>query len=146
MSVLFFWTGDNYVQDMRSSGKTYDLNQNSRHMFALRTGEHVWAFTRRKDKEYVLAADLVVIRVAQNQPKDPGYKYGKYRAEGDKQKSRYFDIEKGVDAEGLIRSLSFSTQAKILGQSFQGPNGGVRPLTSADEQKLTAFSKLLPTI
>ena len=145
MSVLFFWRGDNYVKDRRLSGKTYDLNQNSKRMLALRIGDRVWAFTRREDKKYVLAADLVVIRVVQNLPKNLGYEYGKYRVEGDKQKSRYFDIDKGKNAELLIRSLSFSPHTSILGCSFQGQNG-VRPLTSKDEQKLIAFSIRLPTI
>lgn len=119
------------------------LNQNSKRMLALMIGDRVWAFTRREDKKYVLAAELVVIRVVQNQPTDPGHEYGKYRAEGDKQKSRYFDIDKGDNAECLIRSLSVSPQARILGQSFQGP-GGVRPLTPEDEQKLIDFSRRLP--
>ena len=144
MPVLFFWRGDNYAKDMKSSGKTYELNQNSKHMLDLRIRDRVWAFTRRENKEYVLAADLVVVRVVQNQPQDPGYVYGKYRAEGDTQKSRYFDIDKGVDAEWLIRSFSFSPQARVLGHSFRGQNG-VRPLTSADELKLIVFSIGLPT-
>lgn len=145
MSVLFFWRGNNYIKDMRLSGKTYDLSQNSERMLALRIGDRVWAFTRSEDEKYVLAADLVVSRAVQNQPKDPGYEYGKYRAVGDKQKSRYSDIDKGENAEWLIRSLSFSPRARILGHSFGGQNG-VRPLTPKDEQKLIAFSTRLPTI
>jgi hypothetical protein len=144
MSVLFFWRGDNYFRDMQT-GKGYHLNQNNEIIYKLRQGEHIWAFTRRKDKTYVLAADLVVISTKQNQPGDDGVEYGKYHAGADKQRSRYFNVNKGPDAEPTIRSLSFSPKARILGSSFQGSNG-VRILSSTDEQKLINFSSRLLTI
>ncbi len=145
MSVIFFWRWDNYCRDIQKEGKTFELNQDSEHISELQKGQHVWALTRREDKTYVLTADLVVVYVARNERSDPRYEYGRHRVVGDKQSSRYFDVDKGHDAETLIRSLSFSPQARILGYSFQGRNG-VRPLTSEDEQKLTAFSTRLPTI
>ena len=144
MSVLFFWRSDNYVTDI-SKEKAYYLIQDNELLLNLKPGEHVWAFTRRKDKKYVLAADLVVVRVT-NQSPEP--KYGRYCAYGDKQKSRYFDDDRGRDAEPVIRSLSFfpaKTKAKALGQLFQGRNG-VRLLSSSDDQKLTTFSSGLQTI
>ena len=144
MSVLFFWRGDNYCADI-AAGEDYHLNQNNELMLDLERGEHVWAFTRRKDKTYVLALDLVVTGTKENRKGDPGYEYGKYHAEGDKQSSRYFDVYKVPDADTLIRSLSFSPSATILGQSFRGRNG-VRLLTPADEQKLVSFSAGFPTI
>ena len=144
MSVLFFWRGDNYSADI-AAGKAYHLNQNNELMLNLTRGEHVWAFTRRKDKTYVLAADLVVVRTKVNRAGDPGYEYGKYHVDGDKMRTRYFDIDKNPDVETVIRSLSFSPSAAILGHSFQGRNG-VRLLTSADEHKLASFSVGFHTI
>lgn len=145
MSVLFFWTGDNYDRDMRLSGKSYVLNQNSKRIPGVVRGQHVWAFTRRDDKTYVLALDLVATSTRVNQPTTPDYKYGKYQVVGSRQNSRYFDTSQGDDAEPLIRSLSFRPQATILGHSFQGLNG-VRQLSFADDQKLASFASALPTI
>ena len=144
MSALFFGRGDNYYADI-VAGKDYHLNQNNELMLDLERGEHVWAFTRRKDKTYVLALDLVVTGTKENRKGDPGYKYGRCHVDGDRQRTRYFDISKSRDAETLIRSLSLSPSATILGQSFQGRNG-VRLLTPADEQKLVSFSAGFPTM
>jgi len=143
MSVLFFWRGDNYLTDM-ATGKAYHLNQNSELIINLKHGEHIWAFTRI-DKTYVLAADLVI---TQTQFNPPGYKYGQYRAFGDRQKSRYFDVHKGIDVAPIIKSLSFypvHTKVKALGSLFQG-NNGVRLLDSSDERKLLSFASGLPLI
>lgn len=140
MSVLFFWTGDNYIGDMKQ-GKSYQLNQNNQLISNLNPGDHVWAFTRI-DQTYVMAADLVVIQTKAN---PPGHEYGKYCALADRKSSHYFDVYECPDVEPVIRSLSFSPKAKILGQSFQGRNG-VRPLTNADEQLLSSFSAGLNTI
>src|SRR3989337_1821432 len=117
MSVLLFWRGDNYLDDI-AAGKAYHLNQNNELVYHLTLGEHVWALTRRKDKVYVLAADLVVVGTKVNLRGSPGYEYGEYHVDGDRLRTRYFDILKGPDAEPLIRSLSFSPSAKILGHSF----------------------------
>ncbi len=144
MSVLFFWRGDNYLRDIQS-GKGYNLNQNNELIYNLKRGERIWAFTRRKDKTYVLAADLVVSSTRQNRPNDDGFEYGKYHADADKKRSRYFDVDRSPDVESTIRSLSFSPKARTLGSSFQGRNG-VRVLSSTDEQKLINFSYGLPTI
>lgn len=139
MSILFFWKGDNYYSDMKIFGKDYELNQNNERMNKLVPGDHIWAFTRRKDRLYVLALDLIVDRVKLNQPNDPGYKYGKYNVLGNTDQSRYFDILKGKNIEPTIRLLSISANAKILGQSFQG-NNGVKQLSVSDELALIEFS------
>ena len=144
MSVLFFWTGDNYLADIKA-GKAYHLNQNNELIRSLKSRDHIWAFTRRLDKIYVLAADLVV---TQTQDNPHGYKYGQYRAFADTLSSRYFDVNVGPDVEPIIKSLSFypkKTAAKALGQLFQGKNA-VRPLSGIDEQKLVAFSSGLPAL
>ena len=145
MSVLFFWKWDNYSIDI-SESKAFNLNQDNELMLKLKSGEHIWAFTRRPDKTYVLAADLIVIQTQHN---PPGHKYGRYRASADPQSSRYFDIHVGPDAEVKIKSLSFygekKRKVKALGQMFQGRNG-VRLLTTGDERELIAFSSGLPTL
>ena len=147
MSVLFYWKGENYISDM-TTGKDYHLNQNSELIINLKPGEHVWAFTRIKGI-YVLAADLFVINTQHNAP---GYKYGAYRAIGDPQKTRYFDVYKRIDVEPEIRKIfpqapSFTKTGRRfgLGSFFEGLNG-VRPLYSLDEKRLVAFSASLPTI
>jgi hypothetical protein len=142
MSIIFHWVGKNYIADMNSFGKDCQLNQDNELMNDLTKGDHIWAFTRRLDKTYVLALDLVVEQARINSPSDPGYKYGEYNVLGNKD-SRYFDIAKGVDVETLIRSLSVTVNAKILGHSFQGKTG-IKQITDNDEQKLIAFAGKLP--
>jgi hypothetical protein len=145
MALLFFWRGENYPNDMVKYGKSYGLNQNNELMNKVKKGEHIWAFTRRDDKTYVLALDLCILSKQVNTPQDPGYEYGIYNVEGDPIKSRYFNIKKRVNIEPLIRSLSITANAKILGHSFRGKNG-VKFLNSIDEQVLIKFASNLPTI
>jgi hypothetical protein len=144
MSVLFFWKGDNYLSDM-ATGKSFHLNQDSELIINLKTGEHVFAFTRVL-KTYCLAADLVVTTTKHN---PPAYEYGQYRAIGDKQKSRYFDVYfSGNDMSPVIKSLAcypVGNKAKALGSLFQGRNG-VRSLDASDEVKLLKFAAILPVI
>ena len=147
MSILLYWKGDNYIADM-ATGKAYHLNQSNELVINLKAGEHVWAFTRIEGI-YVLAADLIVINTKHN---SPGYKYGSYRAIGDRQKSRYFNVNAFIDVEPEIRNIfpQAPTHTKTgrrfsLGSFFEGING-VRPLNSSDEKRLIAFSAPLPII
>lgn len=147
MSVLFYWKGENYISDM-TTGKAYHLNQNNELIINLKPGEHVWAFTRIKGI-YVLAADLFVLNTQHN---TPGYKYGAYRAIGDKQRTRYFDVHQYINVEPEIRKIfpqapSFTKTGNRfgLGSFFEGVNG-VRLLDLSGEQRLIAFSRSLPTI
>jgi 5-methylcytosine-specific restriction enzyme A len=134
---------DNYVRD-RAFGFGYHLNQNSPVMATLQTGDSLWAFTRRPgDNLYVLAAELLVRAVTRNVPH---YRYGTYRAWGDLEVSRYFDIEAvgAANVEPLIRKLSVATGSPVLGRAFQGA-AAVRTLTRRDHQLLATFSLGLPT-
>lgn len=147
MSVLLYWKGENYISDM-TTGKAYHLNQNSELIINLNPGEHVWAFTRIKGT-YVLAADLFVLNTQHN---PPGYKYGAYRAIGDKQRTHYFDVYQRIDVEPEIRKIfpqapsSTKTGKRFgLGSFFEGVNG-VRLLDPSDEQRLIAFSRSLPVV
>ena len=141
MSVLFFWKGENYYMDTRA-GLAYHLNQDSEHIDDLNPG---WEGLFGSGRIYVLAADLIVTGTRVNRLGDPGYEYGKYHAEGDRRTSRYFDVDKGIDIEPIIRSLSFAPSARVLGSSFQGRNG-VRILTLSDQQRLASFSSRLLTV
>lgn len=146
MPVLFYWKGNNYLSDMATSGKTYELYQNNRLLFDIKLGEHVWAFTRI-NRTYVLALDLIVIHTRPA----PGNKYGEYCAVGGRA-SRYFDVHAGIDVEDEIRRIypeapSLTKQGKPwgLGSFFQGLNA-VRPLGLADDKRLISFSRRLSSI
>ena len=145
MSLLVFWTSEQYYDDLETSDKSFVFNQNNVKIFRIAEGQHVWTFTRRKDKTYVVASDLIAVSTKVNKHHTHDFAQGKYQVIGDRERSRYFNIEKGQGAELLIRSLSFHPQADILGESFQGENG-VRQLSKNDEQKLITFASTLPTI
>jgi hypothetical protein len=144
MALLFFWRGDYYPKNIKYV-KGYELNQNNELMNKIYKGEHIWAFTRRDDKTYVLALDLYAINKKINSSQSPSRKFGKYKVEGDKSKSRYFKIEKGPSITKTIRSLHITAKAKILGHSFRGLNA-VRKIDDSDEQVLVKFAANLPTI
>ena len=58
MTLLYYWRGDNYRRDL-DFGAGYNLNQSNALLHEIERGESLWAFTRRKDGAYVLAAELV---------------------------------------------------------------------------------------
>jgi 5-methylcytosine-specific restriction enzyme A len=72
-----------------------------------------------------------------------GFRYGPYRVWGDLQRSRYFSIGGQPDVSTLIRSLSVTANAQVLGSSFQG-RAAVRPLDEAGNLKLLAYAERLP--
>ncbi|WP_231699370.1 HNH endonuclease [Limnochorda pilosa] len=138
--MLYYWRSDNYRQD-RAFGFGYHLNQGSPLLSRLERGAHVWAFTRRaRDGAYVLAADLVVGAVTANRA---GYRYGRWRVWGDLERTRYFDVDHGPDAEPVLRSLTIRAASRHLGQSFQG-YAAVRPLRPDDAARLADFAAYLP--
>jgi hypothetical protein len=138
--LLFYWQRDNYLRD-RAYGFGFHLNQSSPAMARVRPGESIWAFTqRRRDRTYVLAAELIVKAVTRN---PPGYHYGTHRAWGSLETTRYFDTDVGRDVEPVIRALTIRTDAEHLGQAFQGPRG-VRPIAATDHQLLVAVAAELP--
>ncbi|HEX7071386.1 MAG TPA: HNH endonuclease [Rhodothermales bacterium] len=141
MHLLYHWRSDNYRRDRRF-GFGFHLNQNSPAMKEAGPGESVWAFTRRRDGLYALAAELVVRAVTLN---SPNYRYGRFRVWGDLGRSRYFDVDAPRNnAEPLIRrALSVRAEADVLGRSFQG-HAAVRPLTAEDHRVLSAFARDLP--
>lgn len=139
MPLLYFWRGDNYRRDL-DMGAGYNLNQANPLLHSIDIGDSLWAFTRNRLGEYVLAAELVVSAKTRN---PSNFRYGSYRLWGSLEKSRYFLVDGQPSVEPLIRGLSCSPQANLLGQSFQG-RSAVRELSLADHRLLRTFSKSLP--
>jgi 5-methylcytosine-specific restriction protein A len=139
VNLLYFWRGDNYRRDL-DHGVGFHLNQASPLLHQIQIGHSLWAFTRRRDARYALAAELVVSARTMN-PR--GFRYGPYRVWGDLQRSRYFQIDSQPDISLLIRSLSVTAKADVLGRSFQG-NAAVRALSEADHLRLLAYAESLP--
>ena len=100
--LLYYWRGDNYRRDL-DMGVGYHPNQANPLLHQINIGESVWAFTRRPDGIYVLAAELIVKAKTQNPPK---FRYGRYRVWGDKNYSRYFHVDQQPSVENIIRQLS----------------------------------------
>lgn len=139
MPLLYFWRGDNYRRDL-DMGAGYNLNQANPLLHSIDIGDSLWAFTRNQLGEYVLASELVVSAKTRN-PKT--FRYGSYRLWGSLEKSRYFRIDGQPSVEPLIRGLSCSPRADLLGQSFQG-RSAVRELQAADHRLLRRFAQSLP--
>jgi hypothetical protein len=139
MHLLYYWRGDNYRRDL-DYGVGFHLNQGNSLLHQIRLGESLWAFTRRRDGRYALAAELVVSAKTMN-PK--GFRYRPYRVWGDLRRSRYFSIDGQPDISTLIRGLGVEANAAVLGRSFQGW-AAVRPLSDADHVRLVSYAEHLP--
>jgi 5-methylcytosine-specific restriction protein A len=138
MPLLYFWRGDNYRRDL-DMGAGYNLNQANSLLHDIDIGDSLWAFTRNRAGDYVLAAELVVSAKTRNAKT---FRYGGYRIWGDLTKSRYFQVENQPSVEHLLRGLSCAPRADVLGHSFQGGRA-VRQLTLADDDVLRAAAKSL---
>lgn len=138
MPLLYYWRNDNYRRDL-DNGMGYHLNSKNKLLHAIDVGDSLWAFTRNKQKRFVMAAELIIRAKTKNQP---CFRYGPYRVWGDLKQSRYFEVEQQPSMEQIIRLLSPTANAAILSQSFQG-NAALRPLTSTDHQKLVSASRTL---
>lgn len=138
MPLLYYWRADNYYRDL-DLGASYHLNQANSLLHQIEIGDSLWAFTRAKSGDYVLAAELVIKSKTLN---PPNFHYGKYRIWGDLEKSRYFKVEGQPTIEPFIRSLSVRVNAKYLGRAFQG-YAAVRWITERDHKTLIAASKNL---
>lgn len=138
MNLLYHWVYKHYSTD-ESVGDpaNFALNYNAPRFGQLEPGESVWAFTRRPDGAYALAAELVVAEVSENEPDHP---FGRYRAAADPQKSRFFDLETQQGFEKLVQDkLSIKAEASPLGRAFQGP-GAVRELATTDHAILQNYA------
>jgi 5-methylcytosine-specific restriction protein A len=139
MALLYFWRGDNYRRDL-DMGAGYHLNQSNALLHSLPVGDSLWAFTRNRNGDYVMAAELVISAKTRN---PPTFRYGGYRVWGDLEKSRYCRADQQQSVEPLIRSLSCGLKADVLGRSFQG-RSAVRTLTDADHALLRTYTATIP--
>ena len=136
MPLLYHWRDVNYRSDL-GGGIAWHLNQKSARLHAIDPGDSLWAFTRDREKRYVLAAELVVRAKTFN---PPGYAYGPHRVWAEPARSRFFRVEGQRAIEPVIRALSLRPEATTLGQAFQGP-GAVRSITQADHAMFVAASE-----
>jgi hypothetical protein len=137
--LLYFWRGDNYRRDL-DHGVGFHLNQANPLLHQIDIGESLWAFTRKGDGRYALAAELLISAKTMN-PR--GFRYGRYRVWGDLERSRYFSVGGQPDISTLIRSLNVTANAQVLGSSFQG-RAAIRALDEADNLKLLAYAEHVP--
>ena len=135
MPLLYYWRKDNYYRDL-DFGASFNLNQNNPLLHSIAIGDSLWAFTRNKNNNYVLAAELIIKAKTYN---STSFRYGKYRVWGDLVRSKYFEIENQPNFEHLIRSFSISTNSGILGRAFQG-KAAVRTLSESAHQILATYS------
>ena len=117
----------------------YHLNQDNPLLHDIEVGDSLWAFTRREDGVYALAAELI-ISAKTNNPR--GYRYGSYRVWGDLRTSRYFSIQGQPDITRLVRCFSIRAGGDVLGRAFQG-HAAVRGIAPADRQIMSAYAKHL---
>lgn len=121
-------------------GAGYHLNQANPKLHSIDIGDSLWAFTRNKKNRYVLAAQLVIKAKTEN---PPNFRYGRYRVWGDVSQSRYFKVDDQPGVEQIIRHLSVTTEAQVLGRSFQG-FAAVKPITVEDHRILLEVARELP--
>ncbi len=139
MPLLYHWRGDNYRRDL-DFGVGYHLNQANPLLHQIEIGNSLWAFTRRRDGVYVLAAELIVSAKTLN---PTGYRYGRYRVWGDLDRSRYFATAAQPDVTTLVRGLSVGAGGDVLGRAFQG-RAAVRTLDEQDHRILAEYASRLP--
>jgi hypothetical protein len=139
LHLLYFWRGDNYRRDL-DLGVGFHLNQASPLLHEITVGESLWAFTRKFDGRYALAAELVVSAKTMNAH---GFRYGPYRVWGNLRQSRYFGVDGQADISPLIRSLAIEAKAGVLGRSFQG-KAAIRTIAEQDHGRLRAYADVLP--
>lgn len=139
MPLLYYWRGDNYRRDL-DMGAGYHLNQANPLLHSIDLGDSLWAFTRTKEGRYVLAAELVIKAKTEN---PPNFRYGRYRIWGNINFSRYFQVQRQPSIEQVIRNLSCTTNARILGRSFQGWSA-VKQLSPEDHLILIEAARNLP--
>lgn len=138
MPLLYYWRRDYYYRDL-DFGASYNLNQSNSLLHSIDIGDSLWAFTRNKNNNYVLAAQLVIKAKTFN---PYNFRYGRYRVWGDIRLSKYFAIEHQPNIEHLVRNLSVKTEASVLGHAFQG-HAAIRKLNNKDHQILSVYSKEL---
>jgi hypothetical protein len=139
MALLYYWVRKNYTRDFPAlqPGADRSLEQNSESFARAQPGTTLWAFTRRSDDRYVLAAHLVVRRVVDQAGRT--YRYGRYSVDPLPGSTVMYDVSAGDDVEPLIRTL-VRAEAATLGNSFVG-NAAVREIDTVADGALAAFAQ-----
>jgi hypothetical protein len=133
-SILFHWRRETYEADRDEGWFGYGFRSASPRLHLAGKGDHVWAFTRNRASDYVLAARLLV----KSRHRDDTY-LRPYHVTGERRSTTYFDVEVGPSVELVIRhKLGLTVQSAVLGRSFQG-NGHIQPITPAGHAALEAF-------
>lgn len=135
-AFIFFWV--RYRKD-EGAGRwpLLRLHGDSPVMQDVERGDIVWAFTRGRDGPHVIVARLRVTQVGPTPESDPERKAGRWFCESNRLGSSgitLFDPDEQTDAEEVIRSLSTSTEGRVLGHTFRGWRA-IRPITAEDAEK-----------
>lgn len=146
MTILAYWKYSNYVQD-NANGFGFVFNSSQCRLRNLTgVGDDVFLVTGirpRSDFELYLAGHLIVSRNEINRPEDPYYRYGEYRIEADRQRSRYFSLD-GVrpmtPVLAELTSIRHHPSATAYSKSFQT----IRKLNEEDTQRLREYAESLP--
>jgi len=112
--VLAYWRYDNYKKDI-AEGAGFNFNSNQQRLHSLLDeGDSLWLVTGRSEagrnrRAYYVVARLVIRSKTLNAP---DYKYGKYRAWGDLETSKYYQVGT-QEASEILRNLPFASNQKI---------------------------------
>ena len=118
------------------------VEQDSPALNDVRMGQSVWVFSRRpEDDTYLLDSRIIVRFIEPSVDRE----YGWLHVWGTRDESVLFAHESQPDLGPLLRELSIPTNARVLGQSFQGHNA-VRRLSEEDHQRLLAWSRRLRVV
>ena len=122
MTLLYHWRRENYVEDVPrlDPASGLELEQSSPVFAQAQPGERLWAFTRRGDGTYVLAAQLRVARVEET---GPGAHYGRYRVVPRSGTTVLYNVQQGLGL--FVRSLvglDREAAKQSLGGFLEGKN------------------------
>ena len=140
--LLYHWRKENYESDLEyvESGDDLYLVQNSHKWRDARTGDAVYAISRRDDGIYCLVASYEIEAVVETESH-----YGQWMALSKPGTSRLFDPTCGQDIEPLIRQLPLSLKNPSLGRNFQGP-AAVKHVPVGYEDLLERFAQAQPLL
>lgn len=121
MALLYHWRREVYARDVAAlvPGADLTFEQSAPVVAAAPPDATLWAFTRRADRRYVLAAHVVMAAVVDQDGRD--YQYGRCAVRPLPGRTVLYDAARGDDLDPLIRALPVRADAAVLGHSLQGP-------------------------
>jgi hypothetical protein len=118
---IYYWK--NYAQ-REDFGSLPQLNQNSNVMEDITTADRVWCISLNGTGRYALVACFVVSMSGENPTgSETRRKWGRWFFNSQQNRVIFFNTNFQKSVEPLVRKLGLKTNAKFLGQSFQGKNG-----------------------